>query len=114
MLAPDSSASSSPNLDSLNKRVTEAGPAPCYNLCERTSVAIANLHLRDDWRGECGILPFPDAAFPPGSRRFRMGRARRPARSGRAESLRHAARTISPDRRIFWRAFRLVAPGDGG
>src|SRR6478672_10381685 len=114
MLAADSNASSSPSLESLNKRVTEAGPAPCYNLCGRTSVAIANLHLRDDGRGECGVLLFPDAAFPPGSRRFRLGRARRPARAGRAESLRHSARTISPDRRIFWSALRLVAPRDGG
>src|SRR6185312_8815278 len=60
------------------------------------------------------LLLFPAAAFPPGSGGFRLGGARRPPRIGRAESLRHSARTISPDRRIFWSALRLAAPGDGG
>src|ERR1700693_763321 len=113
MLAANRSARNSPRLESLNNGVRETKAAPCYNLCERTSVAIASLRLRGDWSGECGALLFLVAALPPGRRRFRVVRPRPPASAGRAKSVRHAARTISADRRGFRVAFCRLASGGG-
>src|SRR5450755_3569355 len=104
----------SPSLESLSNRVRKTKAAPCYNLCGRTSVAIAYLHLRGNWSGECGVLLFFAAALPPGSGRFRLGHPRRPASAGRAKSLRHSAGTISADRRVLCVALRVVTSGSRG
>src|SRR4029077_17229058 len=109
MLPANSSARSSPSLESLSNRVREQEAAPCYNLCGRTSVAIAHLHLRGDRSGECGLLLFLTAAFPSGCGRLRLGHPRCPASAGRSESLRHAAGTISADCRFFRIALRRFA-----
>src|SRR6266446_4037786 len=107
----NSNARSSPSLESLSNRMAEIKVATCYNLCERWSVAIANLHFRCDWSGDWGVLLF-SAGPPEGrSRRLWLDPSSSRASAGAAKSLRHSTGAISSDLGVFWIAVGVAAPG---